>query len=117
MRRRSPPPPPRRRHGGLRFDERPFLLTALQETLARLPAPALLRPDLGTLRGQALLAAVEKLEAEGVLVARGGALVGRHHDTAVGRVVFEAGIAWGEVAKPLAAAGLPLRSGDTPLCE
>lgn len=117
MRRRPPPPPPRRRPGGLRFDERPFLLTALQQTLERLPAPALLRPDLGTLRGRALLAAVEKLEAEGVLVVSGGALVGRHHDTSVGRVVFEAGIAWGEVAVPLADAGLPRRSGEAPLCE
>lgn len=117
MRRRPPPPPPRRRPGGLRFDERPFLLTALQQTLERIPAPALLRPDLGTLRGRALLAAVEKLETEGVLVASGGALIARRSLTVCGRVIYESGIVWADVAEPLRVAGLPLRSGGTPLCE
>jgi hypothetical protein len=114
-RRRPSPPSRRRRPGGLRFEDKPFLLTGLQEMLARLPAPALLRPDLGTLRGQSLLDAVEKLEAEGVLVASGGAL--EHRDNADPRAAAfaELGIPHTDVAGPLRAAGWTRK--DPRLCE
>lgn len=114
--RRPPPPSRRRRRPAKPREDRPFLLEQLEATLARVPEPAMLRPDLGTLRGQALLAAVKKLEAEGELVVSGGALVSRRHDTAVGRVVFDGGIPWRDVAEPLVAAGLPRRREGS-LCE
>jgi hypothetical protein len=96
--------------------DKPYLLEALQEMLAKLPAPAMLRPDLGTLRGRALLDAVAKLEAEGELVVSGGALVHWSHSGPAGRLYFERGIMFGEVIHPLEAAGLPRRREGS-LCE
>ena len=63
------------------------------------------RPDLGSLHGAALLARVEEMEDEGVLVPNHGALLHREHDSHFGRVFYEAGLAPHEVCEGLRRAG------------
>jgi len=92
------------------------LLEVLREMLAKLPAPAMLRPDLGTFRGQALLDVVAELEAGGVLVAvDGGALQHRNYADPGERMFSDIGIPHTDVATPLRAAGWTRK--DPRLCE
>ncbi len=86
------------------------LLDALRIALANLPKPRLWRPDLGTLRGAAMVVEIDKMEAEGLLVRRGGVLeYGRAAGEIVAQldtIIQEIGVQWepwryGELRKRL----------------